>query len=96
MTDPASYRPLSDREREALRLMLDSRDAMRRAFMALHKLGWRPPEESVHGALDDFDDGYEVVRALVTDTHSLVKMDGWEARWEDWQEEKRRRSAVKR
>lgn len=48
--------------------MLETADALRTVFLQLRNLGWQSP----HG-LDDWDDGVEVIRALATDTESLVR-----------------------
>jgi len=64
----SDHRPLSDKERAALLGLAQTLQAMRTAFLGLTKLGWTPPHD-----LETFDDGCEVIRALATDTHSLVR-----------------------
>lgn len=61
-------RRLTKRERAGLMAMLVTAEALREAFVSLQKLGWTPPHD-----LSSWDDGAEVLRALATDTHSLVR-----------------------
>lgn len=65
-----SRRPLTKRERAALYAMLDTSEKIRRVLLNLKALGWSPTGDDW---LRDWDDGAEVVRALATDTHSLVR-----------------------
>jgi hypothetical protein len=64
-----SYRRLTKIEREALYAMLDTADKLRAVLVSLRGLGWETPDD----LLRDWDNGAEVVRALATDTHSLVR-----------------------
>ena len=68
MTARPARRPLTSRERDALYAMLDVAENLREVLVALKRLGWQPPHD-----LRAWDDGAEVVRALATDTHSLVR-----------------------
>ena len=80
-----AYRPLADKERQALLAMLRTADSLRDLLVALGKIGWAPVDSgSWEQMLETWDDGREVIRALATDTHSLVKLDGWELRFEAW------------
>ncbi len=64
-----TYRRLTKREREALYAMLDTAEKLREVFLSLSAL----QATQNYDALRDWDDGVEVIRALATDTHSLVK-----------------------
>jgi hypothetical protein len=64
----SEHRRLTEQEREGLYALLDLLDDVRSTVIDLRDLGWRPPTD-----LDKFDNGREVIRALATDTRSLVR-----------------------
>ena len=70
MGNERKRRPLTQKERDGLMAMLHTAHELRQAFVSLQQLGWQPPHD-----LREWDTGAEVLRALATDTHSLV----WES-----------------